>query len=92
MGLGLLIYTDLPKTHKPQLSVRPILSATATYNFDLAKWLDSILKPLATNNFMVSDTFTFVHEIASLKPNPTDVFVSYDVVSLFTSVPLDDIH
>ena len=39
---------------------------------------------------MVSDTFTFVHEIASLKPNPTDVFVSYDIVSLFTSVPLDD--
>ena len=48
------------------------------------------MKPLATNNFIVSDALTFVHEIASLKPNPTDVFVSYDVVSLFTSVPLDD--
>ena len=39
---------------------------------------------------MVSDTFSFILETASLKPNPTDVFVSYDVVSLFTLVPLDD--
>ena len=27
----------LPKTHKPPLSMRPILSATGTYNFLLAK-------------------------------------------------------
>ena len=26
----------LPKTHKPQLSMRPILSATGTYNYKLA--------------------------------------------------------
>ena len=80
----------LPKTHKPRLCMRPILSATATYNYDLAKWLDTILKPLATNRFMVQDTFSFVHELSSLTVKPTDVLVSYDVVSLFTSVPLDD--
>lgn len=28
----------LPKTHKPELSMRPILSSTNTYNYPLAKW------------------------------------------------------
>ena len=70
--------------------MRPILSATGTYNFELAKWLDTLLKPLACNEFMVSDTFTFVQELSSMTVRPTDVFVSYDVTSLFTSVPLEE--
>ncbi|KAL9952276.1 hypothetical protein ACROYT_G039506 [Oculina patagonica] len=46
----------LPKTHKKQLAVRPILSATGTYNYKLTKWLDEKLKPLSlnTNNNNVS--------------------------------------
>ena len=30
----------LPKTHKEQLAIRPVLSATGTYKYALAKWLD----------------------------------------------------
>ncbi|CAB4015534.1 Hypothetical predicted protein, partial [Paramuricea clavata] len=45
----------LPKTHKPQLAMRPILSATGTYNFKLAKWLDEKLKFLSINKYTVSD-------------------------------------
>ena len=37
----------LPKTHKPQLAMRPILSAQGRYNYALAKWLDDKLKPLS---------------------------------------------
>ena len=33
----------LPKTHKEQLSMRPILSASGTYNYPLAKWLEEKL-------------------------------------------------
>ena len=39
----------LPKTHKTKLLVLPILSATGTYNYKLAKWLDEKLKPLSVN-------------------------------------------
>lgn len=79
----------LPKTHKKKLSVRPILSATATYNFALAKWLDSKLKPLSINEYTIADTFNFAREIQELTFNEDDIIVSYDVVSLFTNVPLD---
>jgi len=48
----------LPKTHKKQLAVRPILSATGTYNYKLAKWLDEKLKALSINASTVTDIFT----------------------------------
>ena len=36
----------LPKIHKERLSMTPTLSATDTYNYALAKWLDEKLKLL----------------------------------------------
>ena len=56
----------LPKTHKEKLSMRPILSATGTYNYALAKWLDEKLKPLSVNRYTISDTFAFAEEIQNL--------------------------
>ena len=43
----------LPKMHKGKLSMRPILSATGTYNFNLAKWLEEKLKPLSVNKYTI---------------------------------------
>ena len=80
----------LPKTHKENLSMRPILSATGTYNYELAKWLDEKLKPLSINRFTITDTFAFATEIKETKLNEEDILVSFDVSSLFTNVPLDE--
>ena len=80
----------LPKTHKKNLSVRPILSATGTYNFQLAKWLDEKLKPLSLNHHTITDVFEFAEEVTQLDFNENDILVSYDVTSLFTNVPLDE--
>ena len=80
----------LPKTHKPVLSMCSILSATGTYNFKLAKWLDKKLKPLATNAHTVDDIFLFAEEIQNKVVNEGDVLVSYDVTALFTNIPVDE--
>ena len=80
----------VPKTHKERLAMRPILSATQTYNYALAKWLEDKLKPLSYNQYTISDTFQFVDEIQGLKINNGELLVSYDVTSLFTNVPLDE--
>lgn len=53
----------LPKTHKATLSMRPILSATGTYNYKLAKWLEEKLKPLSINEYTITDAFVFADEI-----------------------------
>ena len=59
----------LPKTHKERLAMRPILSATGTYNYALAKWLDEKLKPLSINDHTISDVFQFAEEIHGLDLN-----------------------
>ena len=80
----------LPKTHKATLSMRPILSATGTYNYNLAKWLEQKLKPLSLNEYTITDAFTFADEIRTHTMNEDDILVSYDVTALFTNVPLDE--
>ena len=80
----------LPKTHKKKLGMRPILSATGTYNYQLAKWLDEKLKPLSVNEHTVSDIFVFADELREMKIKDREVLVWYDVSSLFTNVPVDE--
>ena len=87
---GLAHLYGLSKTLKEQLAMRPILSATDTYNYPLAKWLDEKLKPLSLNQYTVADIFDFTNEIHELKINKGEIVVSYDVSSLFTNVPLDE--
>ena len=80
----------LPKTHKATLSMRPILSATGTYNHKLAKWLEEKLKPFSINEYTITDAFDFADEVRNLSVNEDDILVSYDVTALFTNVPLDE--
>ena len=80
----------LPKTHKKQLAMRPILSATGTYNYKLAKWLDEKLKPLSVNEHTVIDIFGFVDDLQNIQVDEHSILVSYDVSSLFTNVPVDE--
>ena len=70
--------------------MRPILSATGTYNYKLAKWLEEKLKPLSINEYTVTDAFDFADEIRNVSVNEDDILVSYDVTALFTNVPLDE--
>ena len=78
----------LPKTHKPELYMRLIMSATATYNFILAVWLGQKLKPPSVNQVTITDCPEFAKEVQALNLNDDELLVSYDVVSLFTNVPL----
>ena len=72
--------------------MRPILSATGTYNYVLAKWLDEKLtrKPRSVNRYTLSDTFPFAEEIQNLVIDENDILVSFDVTPLFTNVPLQE--
>ena len=70
--------------------MRPILSASGTYNYTLAKWLDEKLKPMSTNEYTISDVFYFAKEIQQFELDEKDFLVSYDITALFTNVPLDE--
>ena len=84
-----IIY-GLPKIHKENYPLRPIISAAGTYNYDLAKYLDELIKPLLANSkYILKDTFDFVNRVSKLKET-SGFMVSFDVESLFTNIPLEE--
>ena len=78
----------LPKLHKDNVPLRPIVSGIGSYTHKLAKYLSNILKPLTINNYSVKDSFTFTQEILML--NSVPYMCSFDVASLFTSIPVNE--
>ena len=62
------------KSKSDKLKVRPIVSSINTYNYDLSRFLADLLLPFINKDYCAEDTF----------------MVSYDVISLFANIPLDE--
>ena len=72
-----------------QLPLRPVISNIGTATYELSKYLASLLKPIAISRFTVESTKDFVRKIRQQQIEDDYEMISFDVVSLFTSVPLD---
>ena len=78
----------MAKVHKTDTPLRPVCSMVGTPEYDLAKFLDNIIKPYMPNRYMLFSTKHFIEKINDFNILPRDKMVSFDVVSLFTNVPL----
>ena len=84
-----LLY-GLPKVHKPDFPLRPIVSFVNSPTYYLSKHLVSLLAPLVGNSpTHVNNSIQFVSFISMQTLGLNQVLVSFDVVSLFTNVPVD---
>ena len=77
----------LPKLHKTNCPLRPVMSATKTVGYGLGKALTRRLEHLRRTPYVVKDTFDFVRRIQA-SGNTDKRMLSFDVTSLFTNVPL----
>lgn len=83
----------LPKTHKDttNLKMRPIVSNCNAPSENISKWLVDIFsrypKP---EGLFVENTFEFCDKMKNEKLSDDEVFVSFDVVSLFPSIPIPE--
>ena len=82
----------LPKIHKANCPLRPILSMVASPQYNISKWLcgwlDIVQKFYCKHT--VKDTFEFIDVLRS-HPVPASAHMcSFDVVSLFTNVLLEE--
>ena len=83
-----------PKIHKLKhnnmndLSLRPITSSIGTYNYNLAKFLSSLLEPVISTTHCTKDSFGFCEEIKNVRAS--NKFLVFYVCSLFTSIPLTE--
>ena len=83
-----------PKMHKFSSSHsfpkrRPVVSSVGTFNYNLARFLCDPLPPLVPNDYSCKDTLSFVSQIKNANLS-RKFLVSYDVTSLFTTIPLQE--
>ena len=84
------LFYGLPKVHKPDVPLRPIVSTIGSVTYDIAKHIASILAPMVGNTEShVKDSNDFVQFTRSLNLTDDETMVSFDVKSLFMSVPTD---
>jgi hypothetical protein len=80
-----------PKIHKPSVPLRPIVDFRKSPTYKIASYISKLLKPLAANHkFTVKNSYDFVQDIKKVNPRCGDIKVSFDVVSLFTKVPIQE--
>ncbi|XP_075163162.1 uncharacterized protein LOC142235790 [Haematobia irritans] len=80
----------LPKTHKDGYPLRPICSSIDSPSSNLCKYIGNLLKILTQDSkYNIKDSLQFKNKIKNLTIKEDEKLVSFDVVSLFQSVPVD---
>ena len=79
----------LPKVHKADIPMRPIVNTRGSPTYNLAQHLTGIITPLTgkTSSF-VKNSSHFVGKVNKLQVPNSTMMISFDVKSLFTNVPI----
>ena len=78
----------LPKIHKINTPIRPILSTIGTHNYNLAKFIIPFIDKWSHNQFTVKNSLDFVNFIWDTNGSNNLVMASFDITSLFTNLPI----
>lgn len=80
----------LIKIHKHGYPVRPITAACSAPGFKLAKALTHILDTIfPENGFHIKNSASFVLQLSKIQIADSDTMMSFDVISMFTNIPID---
>lgn len=80
----------LIKVHKTGYPIRPITAACAAPGFTLAKLFTSIISEVFfEDGFHVRNSSSFVERLMDLNLKEFEQMISFDVISMFTNIPID---
>lgn len=81
----------LPKVHKQDIPMRPIVSTINSPTSGISKWMADILKAAFAdyNEFSIKNSFDFAEKMNNFKLPDEHAVISLDVVSLFTNISLE---
>ena len=80
----------LPKVHKRNILLRPIISNFGAASYHLLKFLTTIFSPLlSANEHAVENSINFTKIIRKFS-SANLTMVSFDIISFFTHVPISD--
>ena len=84
-------FYGLPKIHEVSLPLRPIVSFIISHTYNQSKFLSRILSSILVNRYSVRNFIEFVDYVQNFTISENEILVSFDVVGLFTSVPVDKV-
>ena len=78
------------KHHKPGFPLRPIVSSIGSALYNTSKFLSDILSPIQSlNGYSVLNSSQLAQQIANMEICDDEVVVSFNVVLLFTAIPVN---
>lgn len=80
----------LPKIHKPGKSVRPIVSAIDSPTYKISQWLVQKFEDLKFPSASIANTHDLLEKLKNIKLKPSEMLISFDVTSLFPSIPIPE--
>ena len=90
-GTRIPLFYGTVKIHKTDLPLRPVVSTIGSATYNIAKFVNRALTQyVRMSPSFIENTPHFIEEIESMQIQEDEVMVSFDVRSLFTSVPTID--
>ena len=84
------ILYGLPKIHKPNVPLRPVLAAYNMPSYKLAKFLVPFLEAITDCTHAVKNSYELVGQLKNFVWRENSFMCSFDIVSLFTNIPLNE--
>ncbi|XP_055591158.1 uncharacterized protein LOC129743207 [Uranotaenia lowii] len=83
----------LPKIHKPERPLRPVVSTIGSATNSVARYLTDILNNIVgKTEYHVKNSFVFAEDISKVRIPEGCVMFSLDVVSLYANVPAENAY
>lgn len=93
LTLALPKFYGLPKIHKDGCPLRPITSTIGAVGYQVSKIFHLILKIVfPRTEYHIKDSYEFIEFLNGILLSPYDVLVSFDVVSMYTSIPFQLVY
>lgn len=82
----------LPKIHKREIPIRPVVNCRTAPGFKVAQKLERIIKAgiIHEENYSLKNTYDFINKAKTLKVSSSHKMSSLDIVNLYTNVPVDE--
>lgn len=90
---SLSVFYGLPKAHKIDYPIRPIISTIGSYQYEVSKYLAKAIRNARPQaNSYIKDSFDLVKRLKeiTLDKEKTYTMCSFDVESLYTNVPVEE--
>lgn len=86
------VLRGLPKIHKEQMPIRPVVDYTTAPAYRVAKKLESIIKAgiKLEKSFSLKNTYDFIDQTKNLDVPVSVRMSSLDIVNLYTNVPVEE--